>query len=46
MDGTVVRAHQHAAGAASGEEVAIGRSAGGPTSKIHMLADSHGKYLV
>ena len=42
MDGTVVRAHQHSAGAQKGEEIAIGASRGGPSTKIHMHADSHG----
>lgn len=41
-DSTIVRAHQHASGARIGEERAIGRSRGGPTTKIHMCADSHG----
>ena len=42
MDGTIVRAHQHSAGARRGEEIAIGSSRGGKTTKIHMLADAHG----
>jgi transposase len=42
MDGTIVRAHQHASGAANGAEAAIGTSRGGKTTKIHMLCDSHG----
>lgn len=42
MDGTIVRAHQHASGAAFNQERAIGSSRGGKTSKVHMLADSHG----
>jgi transposase len=41
-DGSYVRAHQHASGARHGEERAIGKSAGGPTTKIHMAADAHG----
>jgi len=41
-DGSYVRAHQHASGARIGEERAIGRSHGGPTTKIHMAADAHG----
>jgi transposase len=41
-DGSYVRAHQHASGARLGEERAIGRSRGGPTSKIHMACDAHG----
>lgn len=41
-DGSYVRAHQHASGARIGEERAIGKSRGGPTTKIHMAADAHG----
>ena len=41
-DGSYVRAHQHASGARRGEERAIGRSRGGPTTKIHMACDAHG----
>lgn len=41
-DGSYVRAHQHASGARTGAERAIGRSRGGPTTKIHLLADAHG----
>lgn len=37
-----VRAHQHASGALHGEECAIGKFRGGPTTKLHMLADAHG----
>ena len=42
-DGSYVRAHQHASGARHGEERAIGPSRGGPTTKIHIAADAHGK---
>ena len=42
IDGTVIHAHQHAAGSRKGKERAIGKSAGGRTSKIHMVTDSHG----
>ena len=42
MDSTINRAHQHAAGARKGEEIALGRSKGGLTTKVHMLADAHG----
>lgn len=42
IDGTYVRAHQHASGARRGEYRAIGRSAGGATTKIHMACDAHG----
>lgn len=41
-DGSYVRAHQHASGARRGAERAIGRSRGGPTTKIHMACDAHG----
>lgn len=45
MDSTINRAHQHASGAAKGEETAIGRSKGGLTTKVHVLADAHGNPL-
>ena len=36
IDGSVIRAHQHAAGARGGQESqALGRSRGGFSSKIH-----------
>lgn len=41
-DGSYVRAHQHASGARRGEERAIGKSCGGATTKIHMVADAYG----
>lgn len=41
-DGSYVRAHQHASGARYGEERAIGKSRGGPTTKIHIAADANG----
>ena len=42
-DGTVIRAHQHAAGAAGGQaDQAPGRSAGGFSTKIHALTDALG----
>jgi transposase len=41
-DGSCVRAHQHASGARRGEERAIGKSRGGPTTKLHITADAHG----
>lgn len=46
MDGTIVRAHQHSAGAVRGEEIAIGRSSGGNSTKVHMLADACGNPVV
>lgn len=42
IDGSYVRAHQHASGARRGAERAIGRSRGGNTTKIHIAADAHG----
>lgn len=42
IDGSYVRAHQHASGAQHGRERAIGRSRGGSTTKIHIAADAHG----
>jgi hypothetical protein len=35
LDSTIVRAHQHAAGAKGGSESSIGRSRSGLTSKVH-----------
>lgn len=41
VDGTIVRAHQHAAGAKKpGTDQAIGRSRGGLSTKIHTLVDA------
>jgi transposase len=44
MDATIVRAHQHSAGAkqSSAEQEAIGRSKGGLSTKIHTLTDALG----
>ena len=42
VDGSCIRAHQHASGVRIGEERAIGKSRGGLTTKIHMAADAHG----
>lgn len=43
MDGTYIKAHQHAAGGIEKPEVkSIGKSKGGNTSKVHMLCDAHG----
>jgi transposase len=42
IDGSYVRAHQHASGARRGETRSIGKSRGGRTTKIHMAADAHG----
>ena len=42
IDGTIVKAHQHSAGASAGRETAIGKSVAGNTTKIHMAVDSFG----
>jgi transposase len=44
IDSTIVRAHQHSAGARKdpGEDQAIGRSRGGLSTKIHALVDALG----
>jgi len=42
IDGSIVKAHQHSAGAACKENQAIGKSRGGNTTKIHMAVDAHG----
>jgi transposase len=45
MDGSVIRAHQHAAGAkqSTAEAEALGRSQGGFSTKIHVRAEGNGK---
>ncbi|AFY39686.1 transposase [[Leptolyngbya] sp. PCC 7376] len=44
IDATIVKAHQHSAGAPKkGEDPAIGRSRGGLTTKIHATCDALGK---
>ncbi len=40
IDSTIVRAHQHAAGGQQNQ--AVGRSRGGFSTKIHVLADALG----
>lgn len=42
IDGSLVRAHQHSAGAASPDPEAIGKSRGGKTTKIHLAVDRDG----
>ncbi len=42
IDGTIVRAHQHSAGAASESDEALGKSRGGRSTKIHLAVDSYG----
>ncbi len=48
VDGTVIRAHQHAAGAKGrdADAEALGRSQGGFSTKVHVRAEGHGKPLV
>ncbi len=48
VDGTVVRAHQHAAGAkhSTPQDEALGRSRGGFSTKVHVRAERRGKPLV
>lgn len=48
VDGTVIRAHQHAAGARKSEPVnseALGGSQGGFSTKVHLRAEGQGKPL-
>src|SRR5215210_7077392 len=47
VDGTVIRAHQHAAGAQEGdpEAEALGRSRGGFSTKVHLRAEGGGRPL-
>ncbi len=46
IDATIIRAHQHSAGARGGQEFqALGRSCGGFSSKIHAKVDSLGRPL-
>ncbi|WP_435274405.1 IS5 family transposase [Psychrobium sp. nBUS_13] len=42
IDGTIVKAHQHCAGAATDNTQSIGKSVAGNTTKIHMAVDSYG----
>jgi transposase len=42
IDATIVRAHQHSAGARKNGPQAIGRSRGGLTTKVHALVDALG----
>ena len=42
IDGSYVKAHQHASGAQRNQERVIGKSRGGNTSKIYVCADAHG----
>lgn len=42
IDGSIVKAHQHSAGATNKEIQAIGKSVAGNTTKIHMAVDAFG----
>ncbi|WP_387465699.1 IS5 family transposase [Photorhabdus sp. RM323S] len=42
IDGSIVRAHQHSAGATSEADEAMGQSRGGRSTKIHLAVDSYG----
>lgn len=46
IDGSYIRAHQHASGAQRGEARAIGTARGGATTKIHLAVDAHGLRLI
>ncbi|MFG1287452.1 IS5 family transposase [Xanthobacter versatilis] len=43
IDSTIVRVHQQAASGKGAKDQALGRSRGGLTTKIHMLADALGR---
>lgn len=45
LDGTVLRAHQHAAGKKGCHTQALRRSRGGFSTKIHLTVDAHGNRL-
>ena len=45
IDGTHIRAHQSSVGASSLETQAIAKSAGGNSTKIHLIVDAHGNPL-
>lgn len=42
IDGSIVKAHQHSAGAVGSKEQAIGKSVSGNSTKIHMVSDAFG----
>ncbi|VAW91179.1 Mobile element protein [hydrothermal vent metagenome] len=42
IDGSIIKAHQHSAGAATALNEGIGKSRGGNTTKIHLAVDSYG----
>ncbi len=41
IDGSIVRAHQHSAEAASNNDEVIGKSYGGHSTKIYLIVDSY-----
>jgi transposase len=47
VDGPIIRAHQHAAGAHQGgaDAEALGRSEGGFSTKVHVRSEGHGKLM-
>lgn len=45
IDRTHIRAHQISAGMGCSKEQAIAKSAGGNSTKIHMIVDAHGNPL-
>jgi transposase len=42
LDASIIKVHQHAAGARSQDDEAIGKSRGGATTKLHALCDANG----
>ena len=42
IDGSIVKAHQHSSGGSKKEDLAIGKSVAGNSTKIHMCVDSFG----
>lgn len=45
VDSTYIRVHQHAFGCSRKIDSLIGRSSGGPTTKIHAVVDKNGKII-
>lgn len=42
VDGTIIKTHQHSAGAKKGFDAAIGKSVAGNTTKVHRTVDAFG----
>lgn len=42
IDGSIVKSHQHCAGAVSENNETMGKSVAGNTTKIHLAVDSYG----